>query len=695
MTLTYRKVYKYAAILALTLAAVLPNDLTAQQSRNDYDIPMKFKPELMRRYETTLFTGAFKNVTNFRGTTLAELSQPINGLEVNPAGINFLVLTKGKKPSEALLFDTRTENNQLYKFNTKNYGVPTAVGYTPDAKYYLLATDQGIHVIEPRKRQIIKTIPSDFQPQKLLMSYDGYFLAATNGHRITVYNFEESIPRKTWKLDENVTEIRFSPDNSQFAILTDDGLLNIYDTRSFGLKQDVDDLGQALDFDYNFDGKYVAVVTAPSTIEVINLLRPDERETISVTDNGASLVSFLPDSRRNTLLAYTVANGVHAKRMHGLEPYYGKLMADEVAGLMNEWMKMQPGETMEQYKLRVNDETRARQQRLFEDEISTRFANNLISMAEVTLGKYDRANQMLEVDFNNMPSIFLPVPEADVTSFNSPDELEFTETQYGILPNDSFELIYAKIRHSGTGKSYIYDNLDRKTLNFMEGDENVVSIAVIQQQQMEEMKLQELRERVIAEAKKANVISDHTHITVDSRVEPSYDANGNKILNYIISFTYEVEPDFSVQEDFGPGKYHINESGAASSMLRIVREALEGDLAQYVKAGKKLNVKISGTADSTPIMRIIPYDGVYGDFEDEIVYKDGAISSISVNAKNGIRENEQLAFLRAYGVKDFLDRNIENLKDMNADYRYQITVSEGKGAEFRRITTDFTFVDVF
>lgn len=683
-----------AAMLTLTLAATSTMNLSAQ-GRNDYDFQFNTTPEHVCRYETTLFTGNNKNVTTIRNINLAELSQPVTGMEVSPAGINIMVLTQGQKPAAVSLYNTRAANDLINKFNNKKYGVPTAVGYTPDAKGLLIATDRGIHVIEPKNYTIIKTIPCDFQPTKLLMSTDGYYLAATDGHNVIVYNYEENKPRKTWKLDEKVTAVRFSPDNSQFAVLTDDGLLNIYDSRNFNLKQDVDELGDALDFDYNFDGKYVAVVTSPTTIEVINLLRPDEREIIKAENGGISKICFLPDSQHNTLLAYTVESGIHAKRMHGLEPFYGKLMADEVAGLMNEWMKMLPGETMDQYKQRVNDETRAKQQRLFEDEISTRFANNLISMAEVSLGKYDRANQMLEVDFNNMPSIFLPIPEADVASFNSPDELEFTDTQYGILPNDSFELIYAKVRHSGTGKSYIYDNLDRKTLNFMEGDENVVSIAVIQQQQMEEIKLQELRERVIAEAKSDNIISDHTSITVDSRVEPSYDANGKKILNYIISFTYEVEPDFSAQEDFGPGKYHINESGAASSMLRIVKEALEGDLAQYVEAGKKINIKISGTADGTPIMRGIPYDGVYGDFEDEIVTKDGAISTVSVNTKDGIKENEQLAFLRAYGVKDFLDSNVEGLKDMTSDYRYEITVTEGKGAEFRRITADFTFVDVF
>ena len=71
------------------------------------------------------------------------------------------------------------------------------------------------------------------------------------------------------------------------------------------------------------------------------------------------------------------------------------------------------------------------------------------------------------------------------------------------------------------------------------------------------------------------------------------------------------------------------------------------------------------------------------------------MSGISVNTKDGIKQNEQLAFLRAYGVRDFLSNNVGNLDKMNTDYQYHIGVAEGKGAEFRRINVDFTFVDAF
>ena len=193
------------------------------------------------------------------------------------------------------------------------------------------------------------------------------------------------------------------------------------------------------------------------------------------------------------------------------------------------------------------------------------------------------------------------MPETDLTSFNNADDLQFKNAKYGVMPNDHFEMIYAEVHNNADGKTYIFSNLDRVNLNYMTSDDNVVSLDIIQQQKMEELRLQELREKIIAEAKSSNVISDHTNITVDSRVVPDYDADGNKILNYLVSFTYQVEPEFSAVEDFAPGKYRISESGAASAMLKIVKEAFEGDFAQYFKPGKKLLVKLSGTADATPI----------------------------------------------------------------------------------------------
>lgn len=212
---------------------------------------------------------------------------------------------------------------------------------------------------------------------------------------------------------------------------------------------------------------------------------------------------------------------------------------------------------------------------------------------------------------------------------------------------------------------------------------------------MDEIKLQEIKENIMSMAKQQNTISDHTKISVDAGIVSEIDADGKKIMNYNINFSYEVEQGFSAKEDFGPGKYITNQSGAAMSMLAIMKTAFEKDFAQYVHAGKKLRVKITGMADASPINGKITYDGCYGEYTNEPVYKDNDLSNITVTKESGVTQNDQLAFLRAVGVKDYILKNIPAFSKMNSDYNYYIEVTKEKGSEYRRISVAFTFVDAF
>lgn len=668
----------------------------AVAQRTDYNYTRPVTPSGIATNDCLVYDFAGNSVSTLRGDKLLECGKQIRDVRINPTGMSLIVLSDDKKAPVLAVFGTNDIDNQLHKFNNKKDGVPTTMAYTADARNLVVCSaDSTAKTYDPRAFTRLSQFKLPYTPTDIRISSNGYYLAITDGHRVNVYNYEGQNERKGWNFDAKVNDMAFSNDNDEFAVVTDDGVVNIYDTRTFLTKKTIDDAGSGLSIAYNFDGKYMAVATSPTSITIYNLLDSDDKETITVDNGGMSELAFISDSRYNTLLAYNTDNTMHVKRMTKLAPYYGKLINEQLNERMTEWMKMLPGETLEQYQNRVNDQTRDAQRKLFEAEISTSFANDLVNMATVSLGNYDRSNSVLAVAFDNMPTIFLTVPETDLGSFNNAENLRFDNAKYGVLPNDHFELIYAEVYNKADGKTYIFSNLDRVNLNYMTSDDNVVSLEIIQQQQMEELRLQELREKIMAEAKQSNVLSDHTRITVDSRVEPDYDANGDRILNYLVNFTYEVEPEFSTVEDFAPGKYRISESGAASAMLRIVKEAFEGDFAQYFKPGKKLIVKLSGTADGSPIIHGIPYDGVYGEFIDEPVYQNGRLTGMTVTPKTGIKENEQLAFIRACAVKDFLNNNIAAIKDMNTEYSHHVSVSEDKGGEFRRITAEFTFVDAF
>lgn len=681
-------------LLAGAQGAVAVQSSETPKDSKIYNFPRKENPQSIQPFYTTAFTSSKHTISTLSGVSLASEKDTVVNFVVNPAGINVAIVRKNKKNVQSMDVVSTIDGNQIFSFNTKKLGQPSAAAYLPDARQLAVAAGDNIYFLETKKFQPVSQIECNgFHPTYMVTSPNGYFLAAVSGNEVRVYNIEEKSLRWSVKEEDPINDVAFSQNTTDFGILASDGVLYLYNTRTFDMRKLIDNLGDALAFDFNFDGKYVAVVTSPSTIALINLVRDTDREYYDIAQGGLSDLTFLTDSRRNTLLASAMNNNVEVRRLPALEPFYSQLIQEEVDRQMEEWMKMMPGETMEQYRERVNQETINKRRRLLEDEISTNFAGDILAGQTMSFGSYDRNNGVLALNFDSMPTIFINVPEDEVTAFSDPSLLHFSEVQYGILPDDTFEIVYAKITNDANGKTYIYDNLLRETMSFMNSDD--ISLELLQQQQMEEMRLQELREAVVEEAKSQDIISDHTNIAVNSKVVPDYDANGNKILNYQVDFTYTVDPEFSAQEDFKPGKYHVEESGAASSMLNIVKQAFEGDMKQYLKEGKKLKINLLGTADASPIVNGIAYDGSYGDQEDEPVYLNDQLTTLTVTKKNGIKENPQLAFVRALGVKDFLEKNVDGLKDMNTDYRYDVKVSEGTGSEFRRITASFIFVDAF
>lgn len=677
------------------LAASAQDDIDTPELKRDYHFKSA-KPirQIESMYSAVMAATPF-GVQNTMGLELYSSKDSIKRMALNPTGINIALVKKDKKGKYSLeTYSTDGEQRKLMSFDVKHYGIPYAAAFTPDARQLAVATDQATYLFETKKFKPVSELPAfTCHPDLLVFSPNAYFLAAAGDEKVEVMNFEQKTMRRTISPGEKVADVVFSKSSEEMAVLTDDGMVEIYDTRTFNVKTMIDDLNAGYACDFNFDGKYLAVAGDSDKLTIINLLKPEDRIIVDVPDATLSDVLFIVDASENPVISASTEKGIDAHRIQ-LEPYYAKLVSDEVDMKMSEWLKKMPDETMEEYQLRVNDETRAKQRRLFEDEISTRLAGNMTAMSTVSLGQYDADNEVLAVNFDNMPTIFLPMPREDLGGIKSADDLSISDQQYGLLGDDSFELIYAKFTNKNTGDEYIYDNLNRKPMEFMNND-NIVSIELVQQQMMEEIKLEELKEQVMSEAKKDNIISEHTQIAVNSEVIPDYDADGKKILNYNVNFTYQVDPEFSAAEDFAPGKYRAEQSGAASSMLNIVKNAFEGDFANYVKSGKRLNVKISGTADASPIRKTIPYDGAYGDIEDEPIYQDNKMSAITVTQKGGIDTNEQLAFLRAYGVKEYLDNNVAGLKEMDTRYSYNIGVSQDKGSEHRRITVEFTFVDAF
>lgn len=651
--------------------------------------------DICRFYNTIPYLRSGKSVINVRGNQLngETNNKEISLFEINPAGFSYAI-TYGERKPKLQIYNTTKVAELINKI--KLDGPLSSFCYAPDAKYIAMCYMDGrVAVVNTQDYTVERVNESSLIAEQMTISGNGYYIALINGSTAEIRDFERWTVRKSIESNGRITSIAFSKDASFMAVTSSDGTLTLYDARTFDVLKEYDGMGEARSCDINKDGKFIAVVTSGNEVLFQNRLNDNDKYTLTVNESGIGEIAFVRTSTGVELLAYHTPFTVGYARLDVLTPYFGRMVSDEATGRMDEWMKQMPGETLEDYNLRINDESRMKQMSLFQQEIATRLAGGMIGTAEVSIGGYNLETSVLTIDFDSMPSVFLTIPQNEVSDFSNTGNLQFRNPQYIINNEDKFELVYVEVVNSLSGQTYVFDNRERKSLDFLSIKEDFVPLELIQMSYMEEQKLEAIKEEIVADATEKNTISNHTNISVSTHVDTDYNSEGNKILNYRIGVSYDVEVGYSDREDFGPGKYRPEESGAAKSMLNIIQRAFETDFAQYVKAGKKIRISITGTADSTPIRSTITYDESFGRFENQPIWSGDALSSVTVTKNASVQTNKQLAFLRAAGLKKYIEDNIKGLSEMDSDFRYNVEVSDKKGSEYRRISVEFVFVDAF
>ncbi len=195
---------------------------------------------------------------------------------------------------------------------------------------------------------------------------------------------------------------------------------------------------------------------------------PTERQFIDDVNGGISTIRGIYNyNDNNDFIIYNTSNALVYQRMEGLTPYYNKMMSGELNEKLNQWMKQMPGESLEEYTARVNEESRREMAMELEREIATKMAVGLLEQSDVTVGDYNTKTKKLTLHFSSMPDIFLDVPLGEIKAFDKSSRLEFRNVKYGLNPDDKFEIVYAEVYNPENGKTYIFDNLERKSLRIL------------------------------------------------------------------------------------------------------------------------------------------------------------------------------------------------------------------------------------
>lgn len=684
------------AIACLLGCITLGVNAQESEQKQPHDIKVKFSktPEGLANYYSGFYYYNGKEIYNMRNYLLFT-GNSIKQLTINPSGSSYAFIDNKKEKNTVEVFSLATKDTQMGKVGTSKLFKPLAICYSPDAKYlYVMGSDSKIHLYETRKTRETASFAIGEAATRLDASPNGFFLLASGKNKIQVVNLENQTVRTTLQLNAELKDVAFSDNSKLMAVLTADGSCDVYDTKTFTVSKHIDAMGIDERCRFHPENKYLAIVTGDQRVAFINLLNDDDRQYVDTKEGSIRYINFSKNVKNDVYMTHNCNDGIFFTPVGFLSPNRQEHLKDELNSRMDEWMKQMDGESLDDYKARVNEESRLKQMRLFESEIATTMADNMLTTSEVKLGNYNSEMNMLTLEFNNMPSIYLTVPVSELEDMDA-GNLEFTNTQYGLNDKDEFELVYTEVVNKKTGKKYVFDNTERKSLAFLESDDNFVPFEQLQGAKMEELKLEEIKNKILKNAQEQNVISDHTKIDVHTKVANGTDASGKSIFNYDVDVSYTVDEEYSAKDDFAPGHFKAEESNAAQAMLAIVKKALEEDFSKYTVEGKQVKVQITGMADALPFSRTVAYDGCYGDFEQEPVHKNGELSNITVTKANGIGENEQLAYLRAMGVKNYLEQNIPALQKMKTSYDTYIQVSENKGGEYRRIGVKFTFLDVF
>ncbi len=649
-------------------------------------------------------------VYNHLASALLKPGGDIVDARISPDGSCYAVLLKNGDKLDVRLYEYQAVYSKRdYMAGLKSdKTTPTAICFASDKKTLLVADAQGIihsydigarklrsgkRTDHKRKLEQIDEMNIGIAASLLAVSGDGHFVAASSDREVQVLSLNNRTKLRAIGTNMPVVAVEFAADNSYMAILTTDGHMALYDTQDFTLKTEISALGLARQMAVHPNSKYVAVVTADNCVAIVNTMDIEDRKYVFDDEAGISDVCFVADN--STWLGYNTKGSIVFREMTELNPNFRKLLNDELAERMEEWLMRMPDETLEEYNLRVSEDNRARQISLFEEEIATRLAEDRLYSEEITLGGYNYNEGVLSIDLGTMPSIYLNVPENELYNFASVEQLEFRNARYALTDEDKFELVYVEVVNKINGATYTYSNRERKSLEYLKLDDSYVPLDLIQLSNIQEMTLESIRNDVVTEAQSRNMKLEHTNISVTTKVVPDTDESGNRIMDYRVGFSYDVDKQFSAEEDFSAGEFRVSDSGAASSMAAIIAQAFAGEFASYMKEGRKVIISITGMADNLRINRALPYDGCYGEFVDEPVYSANGSQNITVTSNTGISQNEQLAFIRAAGVKDYIVRNIPELARMDADYEYHIELADAAGGAFRRITVTFTFIDAF
>jgi hypothetical protein len=212
-----------------------------------------------------------------------------------------------------------------------------------------------------------------------------------------------------------------------------------------------------------------------------------------------------------------------------------------------------------------------------------------------------------------------------------------------------------------------------------------------------ERAMQRYAEGALAALPNEEKLYDESYITVVADLIDTFWADGTMHLDLVYRLSYNCKHLEGYTDDYALGTYDVDSSNSARAICNLTKRFVEEELRDVFERGKEVEVILSSSADGTEFTQAVEYDGRYGDFRYCPVVFNGERLRISVDRETGIRNNCQLAYMRAQGVRAYLEENIAALRGTVNSYRY-VTHSYRDSVNthyYRRSSIEMRVRDVF
>lgn len=223
------------------------------------------------------------------------------------------------------------------------------------------------------------------------------------------------------------------------------------------------------------------------------------------------------------------------------------------------------------------------------------------------------------------------------------------------------------------------------TENILNGEYREIILKQLQKNvENKEATMRQKAERYLLALPNDRKLYDESKLAIKADLVSGVNSDGHAELNYKFSIEYTCRHFESLTDNYPTGAYLCEQSNASMAICELTRMMVDEVAPTYFKQGKKTDIKLKASTDITEVTHL-DYGGEYGEFRYMAARYNGESVRISVSGESGINTNAQLAFVRAQGLKNNLEKNTKGLKVTENSYSYETRSYSEEGSMYRNV----------